>query len=55
MAFSGDVNIEGRPIIKPPFFKETNFCYWKNAIQIFMESTDMEIWEIVNNIHAKNH
>ena len=49
MALSGDVNIEGRSTVRPPLFKGTNFSYWKNAMQIFIESTDMELWEIVNN------
>ena len=49
MAFTGDVNIEGRSTVRPPLFKGTNFSYWKNAMQIFIESTDMELWEIVNN------
>ena len=49
MALSGDINIEGRSTVRPPLFKGTNFSYWKNAMQIFIESTDMELWEIVNN------
>jgi len=43
MAFTGDVNIEGRSTIRPPLFKGTKFSYWKNAMQIFIESTDMEL------------
>ena len=49
MAFLGDVNMEGKSTVTPPLFKGTNFSYWKNAMQIFIESTDTELWEIVNN------
>ena len=49
MAFSGDINIECRSIVRPPLFKGTNFSYSKNAIQIFIESTNMKLWEIMNN------
>ena len=49
MAFLGDVNMEGKSTVRPPLFKGTNFSYWKNVMQIFIESTDMELWEIVNN------
>ena len=49
MTFLIDVKIEGRSIIRPPLFEGNNFSYWKNAMQIFIESTDMELWEIVNN------
>ena len=49
IAFSGDINIEGCSTVRPPLFKGTNFGYWKNAMQIFIESTDMELWKIVNN------
>jgi len=30
-------------------YLETNFSNWKNAIQIFIESTDMELLESMNN------
>ena len=49
MTFSADINIEGRSIVRPLLFKGTNFSYWKNAMQIFIKSTDMKLWEIVNN------
>ena len=49
MAFLEDVNIEGRCTVKTPLFKGANFSHWKNAMKIFIESTDMELWEIVNN------
>jgi len=49
MAFSGDINIEGRSIVRPPLFKGTNFSYWKHAMQIFIESIDMELWKIMNS------
>ena len=43
MTLSGDVNIEGRSTVRPPLFKGINFAYWKNAMQIFIESADMEL------------
>ena len=49
MAFLGDVNIWWSTYRYTPFFKGTNFSYWKNAMQIFIESTDIEIYEIVIN------
>ena len=41
--------MEGKLTVRPPLFKGTNFSYWKNAMQIFIESTDMKLWEIMNN------
>jgi len=32
MAFSRDVNIEGRSTVRPSLFKGTNLSHWKNAI-----------------------
>ena len=49
MAYSGYVNIQGCSTVRAPLFKGTNFSYWKNAMQIFIESTDLKLWEIVNN------
>ena len=49
MAFSGDINIECRSTVRPHLCKGTNFSYQKNAVQIFVESTDMKLWKIVNN------
>ena len=49
MALLGDVNMQGQSTVMPPLFKGTNFSYCKNAMQIFIESTNMELWEIVNN------
>ena len=35
-------------LLDPPLFKGTNFSCWKNYA-IFIEFTDIELWEIVNN------
>ena len=49
MAFSGDVNIEGRSTVELPLFKGTKFSYWKNAMHKFIEFTNIQLWEIINN------
>jgi len=41
MASLGDANIEGTSTVGPPLFKLTNFSYWKNIMQIFIESIDI--------------
>jgi len=37
----------GRSTVRPPLFKDTNFVYWKNLIQMFIKTKDYELWNIV--------
>ena len=38
---------------KPPFFDGSDYPYWKNHMQMFIESTNYRLWEIIetgNNV-----
>ena len=32
---------------KPPFFDGTNYPYWKNHMQLFIESTNYKMWDLM--------
>ncbi|XP_057445862.1 uncharacterized protein LOC130738000 [Lotus japonicus] len=34
---------------KPPFFDETEYPYWKTHTQLFIESTNYRLWDIIEN------
>ncbi|XP_057418605.1 uncharacterized protein LOC130712808 [Lotus japonicus] len=34
---------------KPPFFDETEYPYWKTHMQLFIESSNYKLWEIIEN------
>jgi len=38
---------EGSTVNRPPMFNGMNYAFWKIKMQIFMESTDALIWEVV--------
>ena len=40
---------EGQSIIRPPFFDGANYSYWKERMQIFIQSTNYQIWKIIVN------
>ena len=49
MPLPEDVNFNGQSTIQAHLFKGTNFFYWKNVMQVFIEFTNMELEAIVNN------
>ncbi|KAG0458575.1 hypothetical protein HPP92_023440 [Vanilla planifolia] len=40
---------EGASSHRPPLFKGEFYLYWKNRMRLFLESVDLEIWDIVEN------
>ncbi|XP_068474694.1 uncharacterized protein [Phaseolus vulgaris] len=40
---------KGASINRPPVFGGVNYAFWKIRMKIFMESTDMGIWDAVVN------
>ena len=40
---------EGQSTIRPPFFNEENYPYWKERMRIFIQSIDYAIWKIIVN------
>jgi len=40
---------EGASINRPPLFIDENYPFWKVRMQIFLESVDRGIWDVVLN------
>ena len=40
---------EGVSINRPPLFTGENYPFWKVRMQIFLESVDRDIWDVVLN------
>jgi len=40
---------EGASINRPPLFTGENYPFWKVRMQIFLESVDRDIWDVVLN------
>ena len=38
---------EGQSTVRPPLFNGTNFSYWKNRMQIFLEGENMDMWDVI--------
>ncbi|KAH9752653.1 hypothetical protein KPL71_014780 [Citrus sinensis] len=38
---------EGQSTIRPPFFDDNDYPYWKTRMRIYLQALDYEIWEIV--------
>nr|CAD1838597.1 unnamed protein product [Ananas comosus var. bracteatus] len=45
--------IEGQSIARSPFFNGSNYTYWKVRMQIFLQSLDFDLWDIVENGYIK--
>jgi len=41
--------VEGASIDKPPLFTGENYSFWKVRMQIFLESINIGIWDVVLN------
>ncbi|XP_061360887.1 uncharacterized protein LOC133304840 [Gastrolobium bilobum] len=46
-SLNNDMPLEGTSTSRPPFFNGTDYAYWKSRMQIFLESNDLRIWNIV--------
>lgn len=38
---------EGNSMARPPLFKGTQFSWWKNKMEIFVNSEDIDLWDII--------
>ena len=47
MAGSYQTFAEGASINRPPLFTGENYAFWKVRMQIFIESIDCEIWDVI--------
>ena len=47
MARSYESFAEGASINRPPLFTGENYAFWKVRMQIFIESIDCEIWDVI--------
>ena len=41
--------IEDHSINHPPYFNGEDYPYWKDRMKLFIESTSLDIWEIIEN------
>ncbi|GKU87574.1 hypothetical protein SLEP1_g1955 [Rubroshorea leprosula] len=39
--------VEGHSITRPPYFDGTNYQYWKNRMQIWLEANSYEMWDCI--------
>ncbi|GKV40372.1 hypothetical protein SLEP1_g48027 [Rubroshorea leprosula] len=39
--------VEGHSITRPPYFDGTNYQYWKNRMQIWLEANSYELWDCI--------
>ncbi|XP_061370708.1 uncharacterized protein LOC133313360 [Gastrolobium bilobum] len=47
-SLNNDMPLDGTSTSRPPFFNGTDYAYWKSRMQIFLESIDLKIWNIVD-------
>ena len=40
---------EGHSINCSPYFNGEDYPYWKDRIRLFIESTSLDMWEIIEN------
>ena len=40
---------EGHSINRPPYFNGEDYLYWKDRIRLFIESTSIDMWEIIED------
>src|SRR3954464_974935 len=45
-------NGEGQSTQKPPLFDGSNYNYWKFRMKIYLQSFNLEIWQIVMNAYT---
>ena len=51
MAFTSQVvatpDIHGPSYIRPPFFDGTDYAYWRNKMEMFLDSEGVNLWDII--------
>ena len=41
---------KGHSINRPPYFNGEDYPYWKDRMRVFIESTSIDMWEIIENV-----
>ena len=41
--------VEGHSINRPPYFNGEDYLYWKDRMRLFIESTSIDMWEIIED------
>ena len=41
--------VEGHSINRPTYFNGEDYLYWKDRMRLFIESTSLDMWEIIEN------
>ena len=41
------LDINGPSYIRPPFFDGTDYAYWRNKMEIFLDSEGVNLWDII--------
>ena len=41
--------VEGQSINRPPYFNGEDYPYWNDRMRLFIESTSLDMWEIIEN------
>ncbi|GJT24044.1 hypothetical protein Tco_0893981 [Tanacetum coccineum] len=44
-----DKYLEGQSMQRPPLFESDSFIYWKNSIETFVKSKDLDLWHVTTN------
>ena len=46
---SSHSTMEGQSIVRPLFFDDSNFSYWKTRMSVWVRGLDYELWVIICN------
>ena len=49
MAQQNSYIAKGHSINRHPYFNGDDYPYWKNRIRLFIESTSLDMWKIIEN------
>ena len=40
-------DVHGPSYTRPPFFYGTDYAYWRNKMEMFLDSEDVNLWDII--------
>ena len=40
-------NVHSPSYTRPPFFYETDYAYWRNKMEMFLDSEGVNLWDII--------
>ncbi|GJY49909.1 hypothetical protein Tco_0439865 [Tanacetum coccineum] len=44
-----DKYLEGQSMKRPPLFESDRFIYWKNRVETYVKSKDLDLWHVITN------